>query len=69
MLSVLGLGPAEEEIYRLLVSRAGATADQLADETRRAPGETLKQHTAQAARGAAGGAPPRAPPRGAPCCP
>ncbi|MGW2822391.1 helix-turn-helix domain-containing protein [Streptomyces sp. NPDC001443] len=56
MLSVLGLGPAEEEIYRLLVSRAGATADRLADETGRAPGETLKLLVALAGRGLAAAA-------------
>ncbi|OIJ68035.1 helix-turn-helix transcriptional regulator [Streptomyces mangrovisoli] len=53
MLSVLGLGPAEEEIYRLLVSRSGATAEQLADETGRMPGETLKLLVTLAARGLA----------------
>ncbi|MFG2559120.1 helix-turn-helix domain-containing protein [Streptomyces sp. NPDC048496] len=50
---MLGLGPAEEEVYRLLVARAGANADQLAAETGRPPCEVLPLLTALARRGLA----------------
>lgn len=53
MLSLFGLGPAEEEVYRLLVARAGANADLLAAETGRAPAEILPLLTELARRGLA----------------
>ncbi|MEU6662970.1 LuxR C-terminal-related transcriptional regulator [Streptomyces sp. NPDC046821] len=53
MLSLFGLGPAEEEVYRLLVARAGANADVLAAETGRAPAEILPLLTTLARRGLA----------------
>jgi DNA-binding NarL/FixJ family response regulator len=53
MLAALGLGPAEEEIYRLLVARAGANALDLAGRTGRAPAEVLGLLTALAERGLA----------------
>ncbi|MFF2411441.1 helix-turn-helix domain-containing protein [Streptomyces sp. NPDC058092] len=53
MLSLFGLGPAEEEVYRLLVAQAGANADLLAAETGRAPAEILPLLAALAWRGLA----------------
>jgi sugar-specific transcriptional regulator TrmB/DNA-binding CsgD family transcriptional regulator len=53
VLSLFGLGPAEEEVYRLLVARAGANADVLAAETGRASAEILPLLTTLAQRGLA----------------
>lgn len=53
MLSMLGFGPAEEEVYRLLVARAGVSADQVAAETGHVPGEVLPLLIALARRGLA----------------
>ncbi|CAG7648365.1 helix-turn-helix domain-containing protein [Actinacidiphila bryophytorum] len=53
MLAALGLARDEEEVYRLLVSRAGTRPQELAAETRRAPAEVLRLLTALAERGLA----------------
>ncbi|MEV6008919.1 helix-turn-helix transcriptional regulator [Streptomyces sp. NPDC051976] len=53
MLAALGLGRAEEEIYRLLVARARTHAHELAAETGRAPDDVLELLNALVARGLA----------------
>ncbi|MGI5373848.1 helix-turn-helix domain-containing protein [Streptomyces sp. CA-251387] len=53
MLAALGLGPAEEEIYCLLVGRCGSSALELAAECGRPPAEVLRLLTALAERGLA----------------
>lgn len=53
MLAALGLGGADEEIYRLLVARAGTCAHELATETGRAPDEVLTLLSSLAQRGLA----------------
>ncbi|MCX5001418.1 helix-turn-helix domain-containing protein [Streptomyces sp. NBC_00638] len=71
MLAALGLGPAEEEIYRLLVARGRATVHELAGDGGRPESEVHEVLTALSGRGivvteAIDGAVPRfaaAPPR------
>jgi sugar-specific transcriptional regulator TrmB len=53
MLAALGLGPAEEEIYRLLVARGRAAVHELADDSGRAAGEVRELLTALTGRGLA----------------
>lgn len=53
MLAALGLGRAEEEVYRLLVARAHTHARELAAQTGRAPADVLRLLTALAERGLA----------------
>ncbi|MDX2707349.1 helix-turn-helix domain-containing protein [Streptomyces sp. PA03-6a] len=53
MLAALGLGPAEEEIYRLLVARGRAAVHELAAESGRATGEVRELLTALTGRGLA----------------
>ncbi|MCT9007476.1 helix-turn-helix domain-containing protein [Streptomyces rhizosphaerihabitans] len=51
MLAALGLGPAEEEIYRLLVARGRATVHELAADGGRPESEVREILTAMAGRG------------------
>lgn len=51
MLAALGLGPAEEEIYRLLVARGRAVVHELAADAGRPEPEVREILTALAGRG------------------
>nr|WP_262009299.1 helix-turn-helix domain-containing protein [Streptomyces sp. FIT100] len=51
MLAALGLGAAEEEVYRHLIVRASGNAGELADDTGRSPGEVHRLLTALAGLG------------------